>query len=117
MFVYTGDQIIRVIFRKEKERSDQRLFLSLLAEIFVIDWLTRDASEFIYSVGVIKRRMNVSEIVTGLSTDGSGRTHIHKAFCGPDLTTGKLIDGRLKLHENAREMLLSDEQSEHRRFK
>lgn len=39
-------------------------------------------------------------------TDGDGKKfHIHAFVNSPDLTTGKLLDGRVKLHEHSKEML------------
>lgn len=55
---------------------------------------------------VLKERYGNRQIGLFAQIDGTGQKfHVHGFVNSPDLTTGKLIDGRLKLHENAREML------------
>lgn len=55
---------------------------------------------------VLKERYGNRQIGLFAQIDGTGQKfHVHGFVNSPDLTSGKLLDGRLKLHENAREML------------
>ena len=73
-----------------------------------IGMFERDKQERIMDslLDVLKERYGNRQIGLFAQVDGTGQKfHVHGFVNSPDLTTGKLIDGRLKLHENAREML------------
>lgn len=68
----------------------------------------RDKQEMIMDSlrDVMHERFGNRQIGLFAQIDGTGQKfHVHGFVNSPDLETGKLIDGRLKLHENAREML------------
>lgn len=55
---------------------------------------------------VMKERFSNRQFGLVGQIDGEGKKfHIHAFVNSPDLTTGKLLDGRVKLHEHSREML------------
>ncbi|HFI0716831.1 TPA: relaxase/mobilization nuclease domain-containing protein, partial [Streptococcus suis] len=55
---------------------------------------------------VMKERFPNRQLGLVGQIDGDGKKfHIHAFVNSPDLTTGKLLDGRVKLHEHSKEML------------
>ena len=68
----------------------------------------RDKQELImdHLTEVLKERFPNRQIGLYAQVDGKGQKfHIHSFVNSPDLQTGKLLDGRVKLHEHTREML------------
>ena len=68
----------------------------------------RDKQELImdHLTEVLKERFPNRQLGLYAQVDGKGQKfHIHSFVNSPDLQTGKLLDGRVKLHEHTREML------------
>lgn len=97
---------IREYFGKEKNVHGLTFVFSFAEDEIGLDDLDKQEMIMDSLRDVMHERFGNRQIGLFAQTDGSGQKfHIHAFVNSPDLTTGKLIDGRLKLHENAREML------------
>ena len=97
---------IREYFGKENNVHGLTFVFSFSDKEIGLDELDKQERMMDSLLDVLKERYGNRQIGLFAQTDGTGQKfHIHAFVNSPDLTTGKLIDGRLKLHENAREML------------
>lgn len=97
---------IREYFGKEKNVHGLTFVFSFAEDEIGLDDLDKQEMIMDSLRDVMHERFGNRQIGLFAQTDGSGQKfHIHAFVNSPDLTTGKLIDGRLKLHKNAREML------------
>ena len=97
---------VREYFGKDKNIHGLTFVFSFSdKEIGLFD---RDKQELImdHLTEVLKERFPNRQIGLYAQVDGKGQKfHIHGFVNSPDLQTGKLLDGRVKLHEHTREML------------
>lgn len=97
---------VREHFGKDKNVHGLTFVFSFAEDEIGLDDLDKQEKIMDSLLDVMKERYGNRQIGLFAQVDGTGQKfHVHGFVNSPDLTTGKLIDGRLKLHENAREML------------